>query len=181
MARYGMDYGASGRGRGGMDRGYDEGFSRGNSDDRPGVGWVGGMRNPMGGYGSNPRGGLGRGMGQRTGYGADFGGFEGGDDYGMEGGGSGFGAVGDYTDYGRGGHPGGMYGYRGPNIGQRGGMGHGYTGRDGYGGSGNRGHYDQNFRAGGQGGQDFGDRMRDGWDDLQRGARRVFDRFGRGR
>ena len=94
MARYGMDYGANRRGRGWMDRGYDEGFSRGNSNDhdRPGVGWVGGMRNPMDGYGSDPRGGFGREMGRRPRYEADFGGFDGGDDFDMEGGGSGFGA-----------------------------------------------------------------------------------------
>ena len=177
MARYGMDYGAYRRGRGGMDRGYDEGFSRGNSKDRPGVGWAGGMRNPTGGYGGDPRGGFGREMGRRPRYGADFGGFDGGDDLDMEGGGSGFGAAGDYSDVFR--RPGGAYGYRGPGTDLGEDIRRGYVGRQGYGGM--RGGYDRNLRAGGQGGHDFGDRMREGWDDLQRGARRVFDRFGRGR
>ena len=135
----------------------------------------------MGGYGSNPRGGFGRGRGDRARYGADFGGCDGGDEFGMEGGGSGFGAAGDYSDVFR--RPGGMHGYRGPGTDLSEDIRRGYIGRQGYGGTrgGNRGRYDQNFRAGGQGGHDFGDRMREGWDDLQRGARRVFDRFGRGR
>lgn len=150
MARYGRDFDDLGGWRGG-------GFDRDRGDWGRGD-WNRGLGNRGFGDRGMLGGGLNRGRWGRD-YDEDF-------DRG-------------YTSGGFGGMEGGGYysrGYGRDYTGMRGGFGmdrdldRGYMGR---GGLGRHRDYDVDFHGGGR---DLGDRLREGWHDLRRGAQRIFHR-----